>query len=451
MFLWVNRAWLLKPILPPTKPLHHTFKPGPALTQSLFSSLPLSADLLSNIESLGYQAMTPIQASTLPFILHGQDVIGQAKTGSGKTAAFALGLLARLNPDLYQVQSLVLCPTRELADQVARQIRKLARTIPNIKVLTLCGGVPMGPQIASLQSGAHIVVGTPGRIEDHLGRGRLDLKKVSCLVLDEADRMLEMGFQQDLEKIVGRIPAKRQTLLFSATYPPEIRSIAKRFMHNPELVQLASGHDDLSIEQHFYRVETKQDRFEAVCLLLLDKNPASSLVFCNTKREAQELAEQLKQKSFSVSALHGDLDQRERDQTLIRFANRSIAVLVATDVAARGLDIDSVDAVINYHIAQENEVHIHRIGRTGRAGAAGSAYSLYNAKEEFKLVQLGIYLDRDIQAEPLPPRTLLSNSPRQADMATIKIDGMTWICSASCITGVWMSTVSLLSVRYEPW
>lgn len=393
------------------------------MNPSLFSSQPLSEELLGNLESLGYQSMTPIQASSLPFILHGRDVIGQAKTGSGKTAAFGLGLLSRLDPALYQVQSLVLCPTRELADQVARQIRKLARAIPNVKVLALCGGVPMGPQIASLQSGAHIVVGTPGRIEDHLGRGRLDLKKVRCLVLDEADRMLEMGFQQDLEKIVARIPVKRQTLLFSATYPEGIRAIAKQFMTDPELVQLQSDHDDQSIEQHFYQVETRLERFEAVCLLLLDKSPTSSLVFCNTKKEAQELAGQLKQKNFSVAALHGDLDQRERDQTLIRFANRSVAVLVATDVAARGLDIDSVDAVINYHIAQGNEIHTHRIGRTGRAGSAGCAYTLYSSRQDYRLVQLGIYLGRDIVAEPLPPKALLDKTPGQADMATIKIDG----------------------------
>lgn len=393
------------------------------MSQSKFSNLRLSADLLGNLETLGYEAMTPIQAKALPFILEGHDLIGQAKTGSGKTAAFALGLLSSLKPEQYLVQSLVLCPTRELADQVAKQIRKLARAIPNIKVLTLCGGVPMGPQIGSLESGAHIVVGTPGRIEDHLRRGRLNLKKVNTLVLDEADRMLEMGFQDTLEKIIEQVPKGRQTLLFSATYPKEIKSIAKRFMNEPELVQLESSHDDSSIQQHFYQIETKEQRFDALCILLLEHNPQSSLIFCNTKREAQELADKLKQKNFSVAALHGDLDQRDRDQTLIRFSNKSVAVLVATDVAARGLDIDSVDAVINYHIAQENEVHTHRIGRTGRAGAAGCAYALYNSKEQYKVAQLGLYLDRDILPEQLPSRVLLNKIPTQAAMATLKIDG----------------------------
>lgn len=367
--------------------------------------------------------MTPIQVRALPHVLAGRDLIGQAKTGSGKTAAFGLGLLSRLDSELYQVQSLVLCPTRELADQVAKQLRKLARTMPNIKVLTLCGGVPMGPQISSLQSGAHIVVGTPGRIEDHLYRGRLTLDKVSCLVLDEADRMLEMGFQETLEKIVKQIPKQRQTLLFSATYPIEIQAIARRIMDQPELIKVESTHDDSSIEQHFYQIESKDERFDGVRLLLLEHQPESALIFCNTKRETKELAEALKQSNFSVAALHGDLDQRDRDQTLIRFSNKSISVMVATDVAARGLDIDSVDAVINYHIAQENEVHTHRIGRTGRAGAKGAAYSLYNSKEQYKVIQLGIYLDREIVSESLPSPSLLKTSPQQAAMTTLKIDG----------------------------
>ena len=388
-----------------------------------FATLSLSDDLLKNLSSLGYKSMTPIQAQALPFILNGHDLIGQAKTGSGKTAAFGLGLLSKLKPELYQVQSLVLCPTRELADQVAKQLRMLVRTVPNIKVLTLCGGVPMGPQISSLESGAHIVVGTPGRIEDHLRRGRLGLRQVTTLVLDEADRMLEMGFQETLDKIFEQLPKKRQSLLFSATYPREIESIAKRIMSNPELVKVESTHDNASIQQHFYQVDTKQERFDALRLLLLKHKPRSALIFCNTKRETQEVADQLKQASFSVAALHGDLDQRDRDQTLIRFSNKSVAVLVATDVAARGLDIDSVDAVLNYHVAQENEIHTHRIGRTGRAGSNGRAYSLFNAKEGYKIAQLGIYMDRDIRPETLPSQELLKSRPDLATMVTLKIDG----------------------------
>lgn len=394
-----------------------------SLSHSSFSSLSLSAELQKNLQSLGYESMTPIQAQALPHLLAGKDLIGQAKTGSGKTAAFGLSLLSKLDTELYQVQALVLCPTRELADQVAKHLRTLARSIANVKVLTLCGGVPMGPQIGSLQSGAHIVVGTPGRIEDHLRRGRLKLNRVNTLVLDEADRMLEMGFQESLEKIVAQIPKQRQTLLFSATYPPEIQSIAKRIMENPELVKVESTHDDLSIQQHFYQIETKDERFDAVRLLLLEHRPQSALIFCNTKRETQELADRLKQAGFSVTALHGDLDQRDRDQTLIKFSNKSVSVLVATDVAARGLDIDTVDAVINYHIAQENEVHTHRIGRTGRAGSSGVAHSLYNSKEQYKVVQLGIYLDREIVSERLPSASLLKTTPDQPAMATLKIDG----------------------------
>ena len=388
-----------------------------------FSSLKLHPALLTNLASLGYQAMTPIQAQSLPPILEGKDVIAQAKTGSGKTAAFGLGLVQKLDAKLFCVQSLVLCPTRELADQVARELRRLARSIDNIKVLTLCGGVPLGPQRNSLEHGAHIIVGTPGRIEDHLRKGTLLLDQLNTLVLDEADRMLDMGFQQALDAVIARIPRQRQTLLFSATYPEQIRSMAERIMIRPVRVQVESIHDSATIRQHFYCVGQNKQRLTALRLLLLKFRPESTLVFCNTKRETEEVAEDLRSHGFSALALHGDLEQRARDRTLVRFANKSTSVLVATDVAARGLDIDALDAVVNYHVARDSELHIHRIGRTGRAGNKGIACTLYSEKEDYKVARLEEYLEQSIDAEPLPPFSLLEKSTFRPSMTTLQIDG----------------------------
>src|SRR3990167_1317171 len=343
------------------------------VSQTDFASLGLSPELLTNLASMGYAEMTPIQAQSLPPILAGKDVIAQGKTGSGKTAAFGLGLLAKLDVKRFCIQVLVLCPTRELADQVAKEIRKLARTTHNLKVLTLCGGMPFGPQLGSLEHGAHIIVGTPGRVEEHLRKGSLVLDNLHTLVLDEADRMLEMGFQAALDAIIEKAPQQRQTLLFSATFPDQIQRIAKRIMQQPVMVKVESTHDSASIVQHFYKVENDEQRLPALRLLLLQFAPESAVVFCNTKKETQEIADALHNDGFSVLALHGDLEQRERDETLVRFANKSACILVATDVAARGLDIDSIEAVINYQLAHDSEVHVHRIGRSGRAGSKGFA------------------------------------------------------------------------------
>ncbi|MGL4750161.1 MAG: DEAD/DEAH box helicase, partial [Shewanella sp.] len=285
-------------------------KPTPSLA---FSTLKLKTELLENLSSMGYNEMTPIQAQSLPAILAGEDVIGQGKTGSGKTAAFGLGLLNKLDVKRFRIQTLVLCPTRELADQVAQEIRTLARGIHNVKVLTLCGGVPMGPQIGSLEHGAHIIVGTPGRIVDHLERNRLDLSNLSMLVLDEADRMLEMGFQPQLDAIIEQSPRERQTLLFSATFPEQIQSIAKQIMYNPVMVKAAVTHEKNTIEQHFYQLDDDKSRMQALQLLLLEHKPESAVVFCNTKRETQKVADELEGLGFSVLALHGDLEQRDRD------------------------------------------------------------------------------------------------------------------------------------------
>ncbi len=388
-----------------------------------FSSTCLSPQLLTNLATLGYEQMTPIQAQSLPAILAGNDVIAQGKTGSGKTAAFALGLLHNLNVKRFRVQALVLCPTRELADQVAKEIRKLARAIHNIKVLTLCGGTPMGPQIGSLEHGAHIIVGTPGRIEDHLNKGRLCIDELNTLVLDEADRMLEMGFESALELIFSLCPADRQNLLFSATFPQQIKPITEHIMSDPVLVKVESSADQSLITQHFYQIEHSEQRTEAVQRILIAQQPQSAVIFCNTKRETQTLAEQLKASGFSCLPLHGDLEQRDRDQTLVCFANQSIRILVATDVAARGLDVDSVDAVINYHLARDPEIHLHRIGRTGRAGSLGVAYSLLTHQDAHKIIKLEAYLEDTVIPEALPVIDKSNQSALPAAMATLQIDG----------------------------
>ena len=353
-----------------------------------FSSLPLAPAMLANLDLLGYHEMTTIQAQSLPDVLAGRDLIAQAKTGSGKTAAFGIGILHKLNPAWFAVQALVLCPTRELADQVANELRRLARSAGNIKILTLTGGAPMRPQIASLEHGAHIVVGTPGRIRDHLGRATLNLGTVQTLVLDEADRMTDMGFYDEIAGIVSACPARRQTLLFSATYPDDIRRATAAFLNNPAEVTVQAQHDNSQIEQRFYEVGF-DDRNAAVGKLLAHFKPVSTLAFCNTKIHCRELAAELRAQGFSALALYGELEQRERDEILVLFSNQSCSVLVATDVAARGLDIQSLAAVINVDVSKDTEVHIHRIGRTGRGAEKGLALSLCapNEKKWVKLIE----------------------------------------------------------------
>lgn len=340
-----------------------------------FDTLPLSSAMLANLDALGYAQMTPIQAQSLPVILKGMDLIAQAKTGSGKTAAFGIGLLNPINPRYFGCQALVLCPTRELADQVAKELRRLARAEDNIKILTLCGGVSLGPQIASLEHGAHIIVGTPGRIQQHLSKGTLVLDGLNTLVLDEADRMLDMGFYDAIADIIGQTPKRRQTLLFSATYPAGIKQLSAAFMRDPQQVKVEALHADNQIEQRFYEIDPEQ-RLEAVTRVLGHFRPQSCVAFCFTKQQCQEVVEHLQAKGIVAAALHGDLEQRDRDQVLTLFANRSSSVLVATDVAARGLDIDALDMVINVELARDAEIHVHRVGRTGRAGEKGLAVSL---------------------------------------------------------------------------
>ncbi len=387
-----------------------------------FSSLPLDPALLENIASLGYTHLTPIQAEALPHILDGKDIIAQAKTGSGKTAAFGIGLLSRIDFSRFSVQALVICPTRELADQVCKELRLLARFTQNIKILSLCGGVPSRPQIDSLEHGVHIVVGTPGRLQEHLRKRNLRLNHLQTLVLDEADRMLDMGFAEAISDVISYAPKQRQTLLFSATYSDPIREISKKFQDQPITVSIDSHHHDSVIEQHFYHTE-KSKRLSALGYLLAYHRPESTVIFCNTKRECQDIAAALDNCGFSVQALHGDLEQKHRDQVLVRFANKSCSILVATDVAARGLDIKDLQAVINYELPWDPEIYVHRIGRTGRAGKQGLALSLCIAAELDRVKAIEEYQNMSAKWDELAPFQMVYEERFQPPMATLWIDG----------------------------
>lgn len=387
-----------------------------------FSDLTLPSALLSALGDLNFQQMTPVQAQSLPAILQGEDVIAQAQTGSGKTAAFGLGLLAKLDTSNFAIQSLVLCPTRELAEQVADALRALARHLGNVKVLTLYGGVPARAQAQSLEHGAHIIVGTPGRVLDHITQQRLELESLQTLVLDEADRMLDMGFQDELKHIIRATPASRQTLLFSATFPKQIAAMTQALMRTPKHVVIEGEAETATIEQLFYQVSSN-NREDAVIQLLLEHQPENAIVFCNTKRDTHALFTLLANHGFSVQALHGDLEQQEREQTLLQFNNKSVRVLVATDVAARGLDIKALDMVLNAYLAHDVETHIHRVGRTGRAGESGLALTLITEQDDYKFSLLQDELPGPLTLRNFAAKPMENAQPLQAQMATIHILG----------------------------
>ncbi|SAK43415.1 ATP-dependent RNA helicase DbpA [Caballeronia arationis] len=391
-------------------------------TDTSFTSLPLSPAMQTNLQQLGYLTMTPIQAASLPVALDGHDLIAQAKTGSGKTAAFALPLLVKLDPRDFRLQALVLCPTRELADQVTQEIRRLARAEDNIKILTLCGGTPMRPQIASLEHGAHIAVGTPGRILDHLERGTLTLDALRTLVLDEADRMLDMGFFDDIASVARQCPKERQTLLFSATYPEGIAKLSQQFLKKPKEIKLTEQHTNAKIKQRFYEVDDNE-RLHAVGLLLDHYRPVSTIAFCNTKQQCRDLLDVLRAQGFEALALHGELEQRERDQVLVQFANRSCSVLVATDVAARGLDIAQLEAVINVDVTPDPEIHVHRIGRTGRADEEGWALTLASMDEMGRVGSIEQAQGKEVEWHPLAELTSATPGHLKPPMATLQILG----------------------------
>jgi ATP-independent RNA helicase DbpA len=386
-----------------------------------FSTLALPEQMIANLNTLGFTSMTQIQSESLPPILLKKDVIAQAKTGSGKTLAFGIGLLLALNIQQCKIGALVLCPTRELAEQVSIALRKLARYIGNVKILTLCGGVALGPQIKSLSHGAHIIVGTPGRISDHIRKKTIDFTHVNTLVLDEADRMLDMGFVDEITNIAKMTPTSRQTLLFSATYPNGIAKVSQRIQTNPLFVKADTVHQPNQIQQIF--VETKgRNKKESLIKVLGHYQIQSAVIFCQTKIQCDDLTTQLFDIGFFVEALHGDLEQRDRNEVLTLFSNESISLLVATDVAARGLDIKGLQAVINFDLSSDPEVHVHRIGRTGRVDKKGLAISLLTPNDTVRARNITSYMQQTIESIAIDEISE-ATPPVKPKNSTMKIEG----------------------------
>jgi ATP-dependent RNA helicase DbpA len=371
-----------------------------------FRSLPLSQPLLDVVAGLGYTQLTPIQQQSIPVLLEGRDLVGQSQTGSGKTAAFSLPILQRLTLETRALKALVLCPTRELSAQVAREVRKLGSKLPGLQVLVVAGGEPLRPQANALEKGVHIVVGTPGRVLDHLGRGTLDLSEAATVVLDEADRMLDMGFADDMQQILEALPRERQTVFFSATFPSSIEALSRQYQRDPVRVTIAADRDDTQITQQLVlRVEPER-KLQALRWALQRYPHESAIVFANFKATVAELEKALANAGTSVSSLHGDLEQFDRDRVMAKFRNQSTRVLVATDVAARGIDIENLDLVINYELPAQPEIYVHRIGRTGRAGKTGIALSFASEREQNKIKSIelhtGVRLERTTMAAPAP-------------------------------------------------
>lgn len=390
-----------------------------------FSVLPLSSDLKTVVMELGFETMTEIQERAIPPLLEGRDVIGRSKTGSGKTAAFGLPILNALNTETRVVQALVLCPTRELCAQVARELRRLGRRFAGLQVLVLSGGTPGRPQAEALYRGAHIAVGTPGRVLDHLLRENFDPSTLKTLVLDEADRMLDMGFANEMEALMERLPEARQTVLFSATYPPEIQKISRAYQKNPLLIEVADPVDAPSaIQQVVFNVE-KDAKVEAAIEVLKACRRGSALIFCNQKATVAEVAKEFTRAGLNAGAIHGDLEQAERDQILALFRNGSRPFLVATDVAARGIDIPDLPLVINFDLANTVETYTHRIGRTGRAGKSGTAITLANASERLRLYDFSRELKTPIEDGTINDLKFLRDAvpAAQTAMQTLWISG----------------------------
>lgn len=367
-----------------------------------FNDLELNEKILKAVQEMGFEAASPIQAKAIPMALNGQDLVGQAQTGTGKTAAFGIPMLQMLDVKLKKPQGIILCPTRELAIQVADEIRKLAKFMHGAKVLPIYGGQNITNQIRSLKAGVNIIVGTPGRVMDHLRRHTLKTDDLKMVVLDEADEMLNMGFREDIETILKDLPQERQTLLFSATMPKAILDITRKYQNHAEVIKVTKKELTVpNIEQYYYEVRPKQ-KVEVLTRLLDMYSPKLSVVFCNTKRMADEVASQLKGRGYFAEGLHGDLKQSQRDRVMKNFRNGNVDILVATDVAARGIDVDDVDAVFNYDVPQDDEFYVHRIGRTGRAGRAGNAFTFVAGKEIYKLRDIMRYCKTKIKARPIP-------------------------------------------------
>ncbi len=367
-----------------------------------FKNLNLTKEIQKAITDMGFEEATPIQAQSIPHMLEGKDVVGQAQTGTGKTAAFGIAALEMIDPHNRSLQAVILCPTRELAIQVAEELKKLSKYKKGIEVLPVYGGQPIDRQIRALRMGVHIIIGTPGRVMDHLDRRTLKMDGVKMIILDEADEMLDMGFREDIETIMKKIPKQRQTILFSATMSRPILDLTKKYLNNPQMIKLA--HKEMTVpkvEQFYY--EVKQQIKPDVLARLIDLNDFKlSLVFCNTKRRVDELVENLRTRGYLADGLHGDLQQRQRDIVMSKFRRKEIEILVATDVAARGIDVGDIEAVFNYDIPPDDEYYVHRIGRTARAGKAGAAYNFVTGREVYRIRQIQQFTKSKIIAQNVP-------------------------------------------------
>lgn len=367
-----------------------------------FEELCLDLRILRAVTEMGFEQASPIQAKSIPIAIEGKDMIGQAQTGTGKTAAFGIPLLQRVDPHNKKLQAIVLCPTRELAIQSANEVRRLAKFMHGIKVLPVYGGQEISKQIRSLKGGVQVVIGTPGRVIDHINRHTLKMEQVGTIVLDEADEMLNMGFREDIETVLEKLPEEHQTLLFSATMPKQIMEIARTYLKEPEMVKVVKKELTVpKIEQYYYEVNPRKKN-EVLSRLLDMYDPELSLVFCNTKRKVDELVEDLKGRGYFAEGLHGDMKQSQRDRVMNGFRNGRTDILVATDVAARGIDVDDVEAVFNYDVPQDDEYYVHRIGRTGRAGRSGRAFTLVVGREIYKLKDIQRYCKTKIKRQPIP-------------------------------------------------
>lgn len=375
-----------------------------------FEEMGLSEEIQKAVRYMGFEEASPIQAKAIPAMISGIDLIGQAQTGTGKTAAFGIPILEKVDPKLKKLQAIVLCPTRELAIQVADEIRNLSRYMHGIKVLPIYGGQDIVKQIRSLKSGTQIVIGTPGRVMDHMRRKTMKLDFVHTIVLDEADEMLNMGFREDIEFVLSGVPEERQTVLFSATMPKPIMEITKKFQNNAKVIKVTKKELTVpNIEQYYYDVKPKKK--EEVLSRLLDiYSPRLSVVFCNTKKQVDLLVNALLGRGYFAAGLHGDMKQEQRDRVMQGFRTGKTEILVATDVAARGIDVDEVEAVFNYDLPQDDEYYVHRIGRTGRAGREGRAFSFVSGKEVYKLKEIQRYCKTKIYAQKVPSLNDVANT-----------------------------------------
>lgn len=390
-----------------------------------FSSLPISKKLLALIEEMGFKDMTPIQAASIPILMAGKDLVGQSQTGSGKTAAFIIPILEKIKIEKSQPQALILCPTRELCDQVLRECRKFSKAYPGLLTVGLVGGQPLSQQLNALERGVHLLVGTPGRTLDFLMNRQIDVEGLRTLVLDEADRMLDEGFAEEMDAIMGRLPSERQTIFFSATFPAEIASLSEKHQKNAERVTIGEGtQSTLQIEQYLYEAENP-DKIETLMKILKAHPSQCTLVFCRTKASVKEIGERLAKMKVNSDILHGDLEQNERDRATALFRNGSVRILVATDVAARGLDIDTLELVINVDLPPNSETYVHRIGRTGRAGRKGKAVSIATAYEAPYVAEIEELTGVKMIRQTLKAEASSDLGPefRKAPMRTLQIAG----------------------------